>query len=1481
MTQRRRPVAALLAGVIVTAVAVMAAGSSSPPARGAAGSVQVYAQPVLGLPASNVTLLGSAPAAPGGEQVVAVGQVRGAPPVIDGVPLDITSSGRVLMVHGTSGFWQILQALNGTDGKPLTSVAPFGGPAPGRVTPSGGAVLVATDRSDPLHEKTIVFNRDRTGPMVPLPEPAADDPPSPIGSTGGGILRTGESLVLSPNGLVMAAVDQADGHTGVFFGLAGRAIADRVAHWDGTAWSREDVIVPPGTTSSFRIQAIAASGPDNVWMLARAQSSLGLGFVLFQRVAVSGGAHEWVQRSLGPTPFAAMTTPAKGIADVTPGAYPADPLTVTARGVWMDGSVNASGGRRDVSVFYDIAAGAVTGSWCDSVDSGGDSICDHPLGVSLSTDVGYRSFAWPDGAPYGTRIITNPLDDGGDTNSNEGTYLRLDGAAFTRVPGAAGSAVGGAFSSPVEGWLGGPQGITHISTSAEASRLQSQPAAFRRPLTAVAQAPNTRPGAADAQALAVGSNGTVARYTPGQGWVPEFLLTSRGTRATPNLRGVAWPDTTRAYAVGDGGAMWIWRAATGLWEKDEAAPFDLLANFMDVGFAPGSIDRGYAVGKSGTLLHYDKTWTQDQLPAGWENADLTKLTFAGSQAIVAAGTGLLVNDGSGWTVDQGATDLVKKSGGSLFTVAGLADGGAVAAGHNLVIERDGGPGTPWRLSTQPLAGTTGVAVAAVRAGDHVRAIVSGFPTGTDTYPQPDLIVPTDPSQPPVLTPPFVLPGQGFVLRETADGWADDEHLAFNRTTTDLPYQPDPVLALDLDTDGHGWAIGGETGTLLGSQASSDAKARVQTSGISRYPTTDTPSTGVGTVPVPTPAGLVRFAIAGNAACAGACSQLGNLGIGPDVWLTAAQQMAGAINGGTGARAFLYTGGRVHTTTGTVSGAEEARYAAVAAQGAGPLPFFGTASAGDVADGTAQAYREAFAQFPSPFGGAGTPPGISTAGLPGAAPASGARTHYAFDSSGDAGTVRVVVIDNAAGSLAAADPNQNPHEPQEAWLRAVLRDARTKKIPAIVVGSRDLNSAVTPASNVAADADHEAQLLVDGGASAYFFDRPDENRQYAIPAGGTTTIPSFGSGTLGYGPTITRSQYFSESGVLLAQIDAAHRDAITNRAPVTVRLIPVIGDLAIDATDGTLLRRSRQALFQALARRPVAGSVNTQGSSSLDPYIPVPPTPCVGSSACTTRIEPEFTFTSSSPDFGDFVRHDPQSSNPRAVYLDAQGHTVSDPTSGLFCAFNAGVTTVTISVGGRAFSTPVTVQAGSPDRPCGTRKLDDSHVVKPSKPGLPPPTNPPPGTAVSSGTPPPPPAPIPVVAAAVVAKVAKPAVRALRVPVTILPAALPPPVPGASLPGARAVVPPAALTAGNPIPPTGAVARVFQVEEKREEEVAPEQSSAFSAYDPDQQSTYVTGGGALALLIIAAGAGASLRRRRRPGRGRPAFVRSSGSNPRRR
>ena len=236
--------------------------------------------------------------------------------------------------------------------------------------------------------------------------------------------------------------------------------------------------------------------------------------------------------------------------------------------MWLDGSFRATaegGELHTFTLYFDRGDGRVTGTWCDAVDtSDGGAVCDHRLDARLSTQtgVGYRSFAWA-GDGFGTRIVTNPLEPGGDGETNRGTYLRFEGTTFERMPGGGGNfRPGGAFSSVDEGWLEGP---FHVTRNPEPAQMRdSWPVSARGPLTSVAPAPGSTPGDGGAQALAAGIDGSVLRYKPGEGWTREFLLSSTGAVVRSNLRGVAWPEAGRAHAVGDLGAMWLWRAETGL-----------------------------------------------------------------------------------------------------------------------------------------------------------------------------------------------------------------------------------------------------------------------------------------------------------------------------------------------------------------------------------------------------------------------------------------------------------------------------------------------------------------------------------------------------------------------------------------------------------------------------------------------------------------------------------------------------------------------------------------------------------------------------------------------------------------------------------------------------------------------------------------------------------------------------------------------------
>ena len=490
---------------------------------------------------------------------------------------------------------------------------------------------------------------------------------------------------------------------------------------------------------SQRVLAISANSPANVYLLALT-SDPSAGVQLFKREA-AGAGFQWTQVTLdggeGASYGAASGTGYTHLGPLHPeaaseGGFPAalstpgaQPLTATAEGAWVDGAYTVGSGATSVQQRFTIHLTVTDGStgphatvhsWCAGATSG--PLCDETVPAGLPTG-GFRSVAFSDGSAYGSRIITG---------LSGGAILSLSGTTYARIAGIGDEALtldpSAAFISPTEGWLGGAP-PTHFTLQPSPDQLQAWPVPFREPLTAIAGEPGHTAGDIKARAVAVGSDGEVARFNPGQGWTAEPLLTAAGIRAVPRLRAVAWPSEQFTFAVGDQGAMWRWNAVTGVWEPDPGKPYNFNANLTGIAFDPANPDRGYAVGLGGVLLRYDKTWTQDTLPAGFQNADFTSITFAGSEAIVAfqaalprnangqpvgsgVDSGLLVNDGSGWQLDTQEQSVLTGPAGTaappvVNVVAGLGDGGAVAAGNGVLLERDSAGG-PWRTGPRPAAG---------------------------------------------------------------------------------------------------------------------------------------------------------------------------------------------------------------------------------------------------------------------------------------------------------------------------------------------------------------------------------------------------------------------------------------------------------------------------------------------------------------------------------------------------------------------------------------------------------------------------------------------------------------------------------------------------------------------------------------------------------------------------------------------------------
>jgi hypothetical protein len=1483
---------------------------ATPRAAGSAGTGgEPSAQTDASVPAFKVTMIGASPLeAP--DETWGIGETDEG-----GV-----SSWTVVRYAEGSG-WTLGTGLLDAAGQPLSGFRPDAprrgkesttSVLAGQMTANGSGVLVGTVPLPPEAGKTASAGVEQVvlvrNPGGAFQQTAAVNEPSSGGKGATPLLDSEETLFGVQRAPLIAPLEETGGGAGALIvpvNEQSTGVEDGVLHWDGSHWTREPIEIPKTSEKEFRVLAIGASSPSNAWLLGQLASSAGYApgaVALFHRVL--GGSQGPIWQPVAPStaatakpgePLSAPVQNAEPVPFTVPGigeppTVQTQVLTVTSEGVWIDGERGDASA--STTLYFkpetDSESGRVLASWCPAPS--GAPACTHELPEPLPTGPS-RSVAWanpstPGGEGMGERVITG---------FPEGVSLRLEGTEFRRVlalggsppPDDVGGTFGAAFSNPREGWLGQSRLPVHLTLHPAPSRLTPWPTAFRHALVAIAPQPGVPVGSLSSEALAVGDQGEVARYEPGKGWMPESLLDPGGRVETPRLRAIAWPTPSRAYAVGDLGQMWLWRSETGLWEQDPATPFNFRGNLLSIAFDPDNPEVGYAVGQGGLLLGYGKTWTQEALPPQAQGATFTSVAFAGSEAIVAYHTlpnpatnhyvgGLLVNNGNGWEVDASAASAMGEN--VPWAVAGLPDGGAAftageATGSGLggqVYERSG-PGASWQPTPTPLpGGTEPGSLALFREGGELRAIASGSVPNTyalESEPTPP------PGFPANLIPPYPLSaeyGAGHIVRQTAGGWSDEEHELNNvqeppgdYSEYDMVYRPDPISAVLVNPTGsEGWAVGGFVDTA-------DSDGALDTADVERYPADGVTPPGVGVAQVPTNAKDATFAIGGGAQCSAPCADLAGAGIGPDVWLSSALSRAGQIQG---VRAFLYTGPRVTSgSTGVVTQAipykrELERYAQIMASS--PLPKFVAAAPSDLDGASSEStFEQAFSGFPRPFGNGEATAGLAEVndgrsseqctGAPGCQ-----RAYYAFDSEGSGGNVRVIVLDDT-GDVGPT---------QQAWLQVQLTEAAQLKAPqepepVIVIGNANLKAQVEAHD---ADAEAVARILVSAdpsgcketpncdGASAYFYDATEQNVQETLHME-DGSIPVFGSGTLGYINHVAESSgaFLGASGFMLAEVEAKARNELNNIAPVHVKLIPNIAELALEAENGTLLRRSQVANFSALARRPRAGnrSQNQAIRPDTSPYIPIPAN-CVGT-ACASGLFPEYTFSSSNPHIGNFVKPNLASGQQDAVLLEHE-EPVADPQSGLFCAYNAGTTIVTISTGGLSASLPVTVQAGSVRRPCGTQPLNTVAAAAQAASPTPPPA-PAPAPAAAGPTPttappvlpvPPPPLPLTVVA---------PSVRApfFAAPIPALPLAV--------------FVPPPLSPVGRPAPPSGSSpvsstvpVSETAVEETREEEEAIESASANSAayrpseYDPFPE--YLLG-----VALLAAFAGATTLRRSRRGR----------------
>ena len=628
-----RPGPLVLAGALLLAGALMLAGVLP----GAGATSRAVAQPAQGeptpqtdasVPATAVTMIGATPAeagAPGGDETWGVG-IEGSTSVLVRYYEHPGAAG------GEEGTWT-------RDEKLPTGFKLASSPLAGQMTPTGFGVLAGT-ASGGTDDQVVLVRKPSGGFAETAHVPSEGEDPEPAEP----LLGKGQRLFGTNRAPMIAPLQEASGEAGALVVPVSEGsdetVEKQVLHWSGQRWSSEPIEIPANSKEDFRVLAIGASSPQNAWLLASLSARYPSGAVaLFRRVEEAPERFSWKPVALKPgagdeeahpltVPVVGSGAPAAGEPFDVPGAsstpaIKAQLLTVTSNGVWIDGA------RADVETHVPASAtlffepegaggGHVAASWCKlpAETPSGTPQCEHELPEALPIGPS-RSIAWTGGsAPFGERVITG---------LPEGVSLRLAGESFTRVLALGGGSeagndpgaqYGAAFSTPTEGWLGEGAMPVHLTLKPEPSRLTPWPVPFRHPLLAVAPEPGAPVGALSSEALAVGTEGAVARFKPGVGWLPESLFgPGESVETDVTLRAVAWPTPNRAYAVGDEGEMWLWRGETGLWERDPATPINFRANLVGVAFDPSNPSRGYAVGTNttgqGVLLRYGKTWTEE------------------------------------------------------------------------------------------------------------------------------------------------------------------------------------------------------------------------------------------------------------------------------------------------------------------------------------------------------------------------------------------------------------------------------------------------------------------------------------------------------------------------------------------------------------------------------------------------------------------------------------------------------------------------------------------------------------------------------------------------------------------------------------------------------------------------------------------------------------------------------------------------------
>jgi hypothetical protein len=1408
------------------------------------------------VPARNMKLLGEIAGSPDHE-TWGYGFTDAPAPTVNGAPLPYTAQGAnqlVLLRFTDESGWRIADVLRNVDGSSGYPITPNDTniSVNGQLTGSGEAWI----RLDLGGGSIAVFHRSPRGLF--LFDPTATSTLKRLGDVK---IR----LLEGPGGQVFGTAVQPGGGPSGSVEVPSQTGANLVtihlqyAELSTGTWTVQSASLPPRfdvAATQVSVAAVEPTGSNSGWGVLQTDGHHGVPLLLARydesgwHFVETGVDALDVTGQFDPRSVQSATVRRTGrgvpFIDVTPLSLRAD-----SAGVWVGAATGNDTSHPDVVAHYDAQTGRVDQSWCTGTLPRQSSGCGRSLDLNEPATVPDAVFDTADGR---VADALAPTAEAIDIYAHGG-WTSVPAPGFKGFSTGSGQSV---FADPGNGSIVGQNAVARVSTTPPPNPLVQWPAANRNTLLSVAlppgQSTTDTPGA-----LAVGVNGTALHYDPSAGWLVDATPPQTHHVA---LTSVAFDGPNTAFAVGVGGTILRWDGNS--WSADPQS-FSVATRTLNA-VAFGSDGQGWAVGQGGTIIHFDgSAWAPEQVDPADADRNITSVTVSGGTVFAVAAGNLLVRTPQGSWQPAGPARLPSPAppAGSLKLVSGLPDGGLVVAGKSVLMERQSGSDT-LAYGPQSLSGVA-VALSAYRdSSGQLRAFVSvAPPVNTDSGPT------TDVGGFPA--------GDGELLRQSATGFDDLSHsqvpLQSPGSSAGEPegvVQPDPVLAVATSPDGsHAWAVGGFSGTHAADGIGTDEVLPARSPGwlasaIWRYDAGGAvPATSVAPADLTIPAqpNVVSFAFFSSPLCLSQCAAARDAQ--PDVNLKGAESEIAAFNQQPGGPAFAVLGGNARGPIGAsqylagAGGLDFTRLPGLLAPlGSVPLyAAFGPLDSVPTSPDPAQPWADVFRGAPAPFGPGPAPPGITPQGS--GDQAGPVSRYYAFDASQNGGTLRVIVLDNSAGSLEASAAGQT------AWLASELAGADANSEPSVVIAARPLN---TNDLGSASDGDRVAAQLATAGVLGVFTtsggtlssngdttyqNQPDQVVQVPANSAGQQ-IPEYEGATLTY-------QQQNNNGVTWydVSVDAAART-------LRVNAIPVVASLALDPLDGLSVARSGTLEFQAIGRRApatIATTPNQPTFPGFNQYVSIP------AASCSGCIVPSYSFQSSDPTIGDFVAPSaPGSPYPK---LTASGKTIASAASGLFCAFNTGTTTVSVTSGLLTSSLPVTVQSGPIGSPCGTvtRAGQGTTIVIPghvhtvtripSNSGV----VPPPATNPGVGVTPKivlPPAPVPAPAAAPPLTPPPP----LRHPPPIVPPPITPAVPSPSSPPIPQVsvlappvivplIPPPAV----PIPPGGATVQAAARREEKARKHARQSAYVTRPAGTSAEAWFYPAVGVvtvLALLLIAGG-----------------------------